>query len=122
MHIADPRQVPSGVFLYTLHPARLAMLTDGPTADEQALAAQHWMYSQDLLASGVLVFAGRTLSGDVDTFAVVVIRAPSVEAARAVMARDPAVAGGMFTARLFPFQPMLLGTWPPEAATVAPSA
>jgi hypothetical protein len=29
MHIADPRQVPSGLFLYTLRPVRLAMLTDG---------------------------------------------------------------------------------------------
>jgi len=38
MHIADPRQVPTGLFLYTLRPIRLAMLTDGATPDEQALA------------------------------------------------------------------------------------
>ena len=58
MHIADPRQLPSGVFLYTRHPARRAMLTDGPPPEEQALAAQQ----------------------------------------------------------------MLMGAWPPEAATVAPAA
>lgn len=120
MHVADPRQVPSGVFLYTLHPARLAMLTEGPTAEEQALAARHWAYSRELLARGVVVFGGRTLNRDADSFAAVAIRAPSAEAARAVVDGDPAVAGGMFTARLFPFQPMLMGAWPPEAATVAP--
>ena len=122
MHIADPRQVPSGIFLYTLHVARLAMLTDGPTAEEQALAARHWAYSQHLLARGVVVFAGRTLNRDADSFAVVAIRAPSVEAAREIVDGDAAVAGGVFTARLFPFQPMLMGDWPPEAATVTPGA
>ena len=122
MHIADPRQVPSGIFAYTLHPRRLAMLTEGPTAEEQALAARHWAYSQDLLARGVMVFAGRTLNRDSDSFAVAAIRAPSLEAAREIADGDPAVAGGVFSARLFPFQPMLMGAWPPEAATVAPAA
>ncbi len=122
MHIADPRQVPSGVFLYTLQPARLAMLTEGPTPEEQALAAQHWAYSQNLLARDVLVFAGRTLNRDPDSFAIAAIRAPSADAAAEILNADPAVAGGVFTARLFPFQPMLMGAWPPEAAVVLPVA
>ncbi|HET7585861.1 MAG TPA: YciI family protein [Gemmatimonadaceae bacterium] len=122
MHIADPRQVPSGIFLYTLRPARLAMLTEGPTPEEQALAGRHWMYSQELLSRGVLVFAGRTPTRDTSTFAVVVIRAPSLDAAREIAEADPAVAGGVFRAELFPFQPMLMGAWPPEAATVTPAA
>jgi uncharacterized protein len=122
MHIADPRQVPSGVFLYTLRPTRLAMLTEGPTAEEQALAAQHWTYSQELLARGVLVFAGRTLARDAGSFAVAVVRASSPEAARAIAESDPAVAGGVFRAEVFPFQPMLMGAWPPESGTVPPAA
>ena len=122
MHIADPARVPSGLFLYTLHPARIAMLTEGPTAEEQTLAGAHWAYTQELLARGVLFFAGRTLTGDVNTFAIVAIRAPSIEAARTIVEGDPAVAGGMFTTQLLPFQPMLMGAWPPEAATVAPAA
>ena len=125
MHVADPRQLPSGVFLYTLRPTRPAMLTEGATAEEQALAARHWAYSQELLARGVLVFAGRTLSRDADSFASAVIRAPSPAEARAIMEGDPAVAGGLFAAQLFPYQPMLMGAWPPEAATVpapAPAA
>jgi len=122
MHIADPRQVPSGLFLYTLRPIRLAMLTDGATPDEQALAAQHWAYSQQLLAQGTLVFAGRTLNRDPTTFAFAVIRAPSPDVARALAEQDPAVAGGVFATEVFPFQPMLMGAWPPEAATVPPAA
>ena len=123
MHIADPRQVPTGLFLYTLRPVRLAMLTDGATPDEQMLAARHWSYSQDLLTRGTLVFAGRTLNRDPATFAFAVVRAASPDAARAVAEGDPAVAGGVFATEVFPFQPMLMGGWPAEAATmpVAPN-
>src|SRR5262245_60061983 len=99
MHITDPRQVPSGVFLYTLRPAGLAMLTEGPTAEEQALAARHWAYSQDLLRRGVMVFAGRTLTRDAGSFAFAVIRVESADAARAIAEADPAVEGGVFTAQ-----------------------
>ena len=122
MHIADPRQFPSGIFLYMLHPARLEMLAEGPTPEEQALAGRHWDYSQELLARGVVVFAGRTLARDDGSFAFVVVRAPDLDAARAIAEADPAVAGGVFTARVFPFQPMLMGAWPPEAATAPPAA
>jgi uncharacterized protein YciI len=118
MHIADPRQVPSGVYLYTLHPTRLAMLTDGATPDEQMIAARHWIYSQELLKRGVVVFAGRTLTRDESSFATCVIRAESEMAARKIMEDDPAVAGGVFSAKLYPYQPMLMGDWPPEAAVV----
>jgi uncharacterized protein len=122
MHIADPKQVPANLYIYTLRPIRLAMRTDGPTAEEQTLAARHWMYSQQLLAQGTLIFAGRTLQRDPTTFAFAVVRAPSLDAARALAERDPAVAGGVFATEVFPFQPMLMGSWPAEAATAPPSA
>jgi uncharacterized protein YciI len=122
MHIADPRQVPTGLFLYTLRPTRLAMLTEGATPEEQAIAGRHWAYSQELLTRGTLVFAGRTMQRDPTTFAFAVVRAASLDAARALAEGDPAVAGGVFTAEVFPFQPMLMGDWPAEAATVAPPA
>ena len=119
MYIADHKQVPLGVFLYTLRPRRLAMLTDGATPEEQALAAQHWMYSQSLLTQGTLVFAGRMLNRDPSTFAFAVVRAASLDAARVIADRDPAVAGGVFATEVFPFQPMLMGAWPAEAALAA---
>ena len=112
MFIANPAEVPPDVFLYTLHPVRLAMLTEGPTDAEKMMAAQHWMYSQDLLRRGVIVFAGRTVDTSPESFASCVIRAGSEAEARAVMEGDPAVKGGVFRARLFRFQPMLVGDWP----------
>ena len=118
MYIADPQKFPSGVFLYILRPVRLGMLTDGPTVGEQALAAAHWQYSIDLLKRGIVVFGGRTMVRDGSGFAPVVIRAASIEAARAIVDNDPAVAGGVFRAEIIPFQPMLMGAWPKEAATV----
>jgi uncharacterized protein YciI len=118
MHIADPRLVPSGVFAYTLHPTRLAMLTEGATDEERALAAKHWTYSQQLLTQGTLVFAGRTLAQTGDSFAIVVVRAATLDAAREMANADPAVRGGVFRATVYPYQPMLMGEWPPEAATV----
>jgi hypothetical protein len=57
MFIADPTKRSTDVFLYTLHPTRPAMLTEG-----------------------------------------------------AVMNSDPAVKGGLFRAKLFPFQPMLIAS------------
>ena len=118
MHIADPRQIPTGLFIYTLRPVRLAMLTDGATPDEQMIAARHWAYSQNLLTSGSLIFAGRTMNRDPTTFAFAVVRAASLEAARVLAMQDPAVAGGVFSTEIFPFQPMLMGEWPAEAVTV----
>jgi uncharacterized protein YciI len=116
MYIADPRQVPQGIFAYTLHPTRLAMLTEGATAEERTLAGEHWAYSRDLLARDVIIFAGRTVTPTADSFALVVVRAPSLEAARAIAADDPAVRGGVFRTMLYPYQPMLMGAWPPESA------
>ena len=119
MYVADPGQVPSTVFMYTLHPTRLAMLTEGPTDAERAAAAEHWTYSQKLLEDGVIVFGGRTLERtSAGSFAIAVIRADSEQEARQIMEADPAVNAGVFRARLFPFQPMLMGDWPSEAFTV----
>jgi len=122
MYIADSRQIPSGLFLYTLRPKRLAMLTEGATPDEQASAARHWIYSQELLARGAVIFGGRTLNRDEGSFAFVVIRAASLDAARGIAEGDPAVVGGVFSAEVFPFQPMLMSTWPTEAVTVPNTA
>ena len=94
------------------------MLTEGPTAEEQKLAGLHWEYSVDLLKRGLLAFAGRTINLDADCFAIAVIRAATAEEAQAIAAADPAVAGGVFTAKVYPFQPMLMGAWPEEAVTM----
>ena len=116
MYVANPSQPPADVFMYTLHPVRHAMLTDGPTPAEQELAASHWAYSQQLLERRSLVYAGRTRGEPETTFAFVVVHAPTREAAGAIMQADPAVRGGMFRATLHEFEPMLVGEWPPAPA------
>ena len=115
MYVANPMQPPSDVFMYTLRPARPEMLTEGPTAEEQALAGRHWAYSQELLDQGTIIFGGRTVDAGPATFATVVIRADSREAAQQIMENDPAVRHGLFRGTLFAYQPMLIGEWAPSA-------
>ncbi len=112
MHIANPTQPPKDVFLFTLRPTRPAMLTEGATDAEREVAARHWAYSKELLAQKIIVFAGRTLTVGDDSFATVVIRSPTEADARGIMEADPAVAAGVFQAKLYPYQPMLMGEWP----------
>ena len=112
MYVADPSKIPPNVYMYTLHPTRPAMLTEGPTDEEKALAAQHWTYSQELLKKKIIIFGGRTLPTSEEAFAIVVIQVSSEDQARSIMEDDPAVKGGVFRGRLFPYQPMLIGDWP----------
>jgi len=47
-------------FMYTLKVTRLEQLTEGPTAEEQAIVARHFAYLQDLTEKGVAILVGRT--------------------------------------------------------------
>lgn len=91
-------------FLYRIHPARADMLASGPTPAEEQAVDEHFAYLQTLLARGALILAGRTLTTDASTFGVVIFRAVDEAAARAVMAADPAVKGGVMIAELFPYR------------------
>jgi len=106
----SPLPEPTNVYLYTLRPTRIAILTEGPTEAEAAVVGQHWAYTQDLLARGILIFGGRTLVTTDESFAAIVIRAATEQAAREIMESDPAVQAGFFAAKLYPFQAMLMGT------------
>src|SRR6266436_636535 len=91
-------------YLYKIQPTRLEMLTQGPTADEATLVAQHFAYLQGLAAQGIVVLAGRTLNADERAFGIVVFRAASEETARDVMNNDPAVKNGVMRAELYPYR------------------
>jgi uncharacterized protein YciI len=95
-------------FLYRVQPARPAMLSVGPTPEEAAIVADHFNYLKDLTAKGVLILAGRTQTTDETSFGIIIFRAESEEAARAVMNSDPAVAKGVFRASLFPYKVALM--------------
>jgi uncharacterized protein YciI len=85
------------------------MLSIGPTAEEQAVVAEHFAYLQDLNAKGVIILVGRTLTTDEHTMGLAVFRAESEEAARKIMNGDPAVTNGVMSATLFPFKVVLHG-------------
>lgn len=91
-------------WLYRLRPTRPDMLAAGPTEDEQRIVGAHFERLQALAADGVVQLAGRTLTDDETTFGVVILTAPDEATARLLMASDPAVAGGVMSAELFPFR------------------
>ena len=113
--MSNPFLQPTGIYMYTLKLTRPAITTEGPTEAEAAIMARHWAYLQDLTSRGILIFAGRTLVTNEESFASIVFRADSEEKARSVMEADPGVREGIFRARLFPYQVMLMGAWSSEA-------
>jgi uncharacterized protein len=91
-------------FLYRIQPVRAALLSQGPTADEEAVIAEHFEYLMRLAEEGTLILAGRTLNTDRSSFGIVLLDSESEEKARELMMEDPAVTAGVFTAELFPFR------------------
>ena len=102
-------------FLYRLTPARVEMVTVGPTPEEAALVGEHFAYLESLTERGVMILVGRTQDNSPDTIGLAIFQAASDEDARAIMENDPAVKNGVMLARLFPFKIALHGQWP-EAA------
>lgn len=91
-------------FICFLQPARPTFLQD-VTPAETATVDAHFAYLQDLLAKGTLVLAGRT--DEPHPVGLVILRAADFDAARALVAADPAVAGGIFSARVVPYRAAL---------------
>jgi len=102
-------------YLYRIRPTRPAMLTDAPTEQEESIIGQHFHYLQGLLAEGVVLMAGRTLTADERAFGIVIIAAASEAAAADVVQNDPAVRHGIMTADLFPYRVAL---WSPTGPKV----
>jgi uncharacterized protein YciI len=97
-----------GQFLYRIQPIRAEMLSEGATPEEAELVSQHFQRLQDLTAAGVVILSGRTLNTDPTNFGIVIFNADTEEAAREIMHDDPAVAGGVFSAQLFPYRVALI--------------
>jgi uncharacterized protein YciI len=95
-------------YLYRIHPTRMAMLSEGPTAQESELVSQHFSYLQGLMSQGKLILAGRTQTADPDGMGIIIFKAESDQAAQAMVDGDPAVANGVFKAKLFPYRVALI--------------
>src|SRR5262245_18455962 len=91
------------MYIYVIRPARPARLTEGPTAEEQAVLATHVAYIQQLLESGRLVLAGRTTDNGPATFGIVMFHARDMQEARQTMENDPPVRAGVFTGEVYPY-------------------
>ncbi len=94
-------------FLYYLKPARLGMLTES-TPEEDATVSRHFAYLKELTEKGVMILMGRTQNNDESTFGIAIFEAEDEASARAIMENDPAVAGGVMTATLYPYQIALM--------------
>lgn len=90
-------------YLYRIQPARLEMLTDGPTESEASVIGEHFRYLQGLVEQGVVLMAGRTLNTDEKSFGIAVFVAASEAEADELMRKDPAIEQGIMKAELFPF-------------------
>lgn len=73
------------------------------TEEARSIVGKHFHYLQEHLEQGTLIMAGRTSPVDETTFGIAVFKAANEEAAREIMQNDPAVAGGVMTAELYPF-------------------
>lgn len=91
-------------FLYRLQPARIEMLTQGPTPEEARVIGEHFGYLTDAAAHGHVLLFGRTQTTDESTFGLALLRFSEMSAAEAFMNNDPAVKAGVMHARLFPFK------------------
>lgn len=95
-------------YLYHIQPTRMEMLTEGPTAHEGELVGQHFEYLKGLMAQGRLILAGRTQTTDPDGLGIIIFKADSDDDAQAIVDGDPAVANGVFRAKLFPYRVALI--------------
>jgi len=92
----------SSQYLYRIQPTRDGFLIES-TPEEDAIINAHFHYLKDLAEQGIVLMAGCTLHTSASSHGLVVFMADSEEHARAVVENDPAVKGGVFHAKLFPF-------------------
>ena len=95
-------------FLYFLKPTRIGMVTEGPTPEEAETVSRHFAYLSDLTDKGVMILVGRTQNNDESTIGIAIFEAEDESAARKIMEADPAVAGGVMRATLYPYKVALM--------------
>jgi len=91
-------------FLYKITPARLEMVTIGPTDQEAAIMSQHFNYLKSLTDEGTVLLFGRTQNSDARTFGLAIFRAASQDEAQSIMNNDPAVKERVMRAELYPYK------------------
>jgi len=95
-------------WLYHLVPTRIGMVTEGPTSEEAEIVSRHFDYLTELTEKGLMILVGRTQNSDENTFGIAIFEAEDESAARKIMENDPAVAGGVMRATLYPYNIALM--------------
>ncbi len=91
-------------YIYRLKLNRPALLTEGPTEEEEGVLAQHGSYLQSLAKNGEVLLAGRTQIDTEEAYGIVIIAETSAQAAEQIMLNDPAVHHGVMRADLHPYK------------------
>ena len=74
------------------------------TPREERIVETHFQYLKELTEAGTIILVGRTQQMDEETFGIAIFEAATEEDARRIMENDPAVQGGIMTAKLFSFR------------------
>lgn len=91
-------------YIYRIQPVRPAMLSEGPTAEEARITAEHFEYLNQLMDDGLLILAGRTLNSDYSAFGIAIFQARDDDQMRQITEDDPGVAQKLFRAEWYPYR------------------
>ncbi len=90
-------------FLLRLDPTRAGFTLQNMTPEEARLATQHVQYLKSLLDSGKMTLAAQAFDPK-GLWGIVIVNAPNLEAARALLEGDPGVKGNMFRGEVMPLR------------------
>jgi uncharacterized protein len=96
-----PRQ-----YLLRMEVVRSGFTFQNMTADEGRILTEHGAYLKTLFGEGKLTFAGQAFDPK-RLWGVIVVNAPSAEAASEIMNNDPGVKGGIFRGEVVLFRTVL---------------
>jgi uncharacterized protein YciI len=91
-------------FLAIYRPPRSTFANDA-TEEESRIIGAHFQYLKELLAQGKLLIAGPC---EDSSMGIAVFEARDEEEARGILARDPAVTGGVFRGEIKPYRVSLM--------------
>jgi uncharacterized protein YciI len=99
-HAAEEQK--KSYFVYFLKLVRKDTMKTGFTDSEKGVMGEHAAYHARLTKEGTEVLAGPTV--DDDPVGICVFSAASIDEAKSIAGNDPAVAKGLMTVTVYPFQ------------------
>lgn len=91
-------------YMYRIQPIRPEMLSVGHTEDEARISGEHFDYLKQLMADGILILAGRTLTTDYSSHGIAIFEARDDDHMRDITENDPAVKQKIFRAEWYPYR------------------